>query len=247
MRAKGGTPSSGESAAGRLHRGRAVDEGELIRRVRAGERDAFAALIARYGGALLRFARLLVHDEVTAREMVQDAWLAVLYAMDGLEERAAFRTWLFRILASRAKTTRDGRAAPLSAGAGPSAHEPAVEPGRFDVRGMWADPPARWTDDTPEKLALRRETRAVMEAAIDELPPAQKALLVLRDLEGLEMDEIRDLLDIAVANQRVLLHRARARVRRALEAHERSARAAGSMGPREGCEARSAARNLEGA
>lgn len=95
MRAKGGTPSSGESAAGRLHRGRAVDEGELIRRVRAGERDAFAALIARYGGALLRFARLLVHDEVTAREMVQDAWLAVLDAADGFEQRTAFKTWLF--------------------------------------------------------------------------------------------------------------------------------------------------------
>jgi len=231
MRAEVGSASSGRSRALPLHRGGAVDDGELFRRVRAGERDAFAALVARHGGPLLRFARLLVHDDVTAGDLVQDAWLAVLDAVEGFDERAAFRTWLFRILATRAKSRamRIGRAAPFSAAATPSAHEPAVEPERFDARGMWADPPARWTEDTPEDLALERETRAVIEAAVDELPLAQKAVLVLRDLEGLEMDEIRGLLDIAKPDQRVLLHRARSRVARALDAHARGGRAVGSV------------------
>src|SRR3990172_2125812 len=100
MRAEAGSESSGRSRAGLLQRGGAVDEGELIRRVRAGEREAFAALVARHGGPLLRFARVLVHDDATASDLVQDAWLAVLHQVGGSDERAAFRSWLFRIFSA---------------------------------------------------------------------------------------------------------------------------------------------------
>jgi RNA polymerase sigma-70 factor (ECF subfamily) len=210
-----------------------AEDGELIRRIRAGERDAFSALAARHGGSLLRFARILARDEATAREMVQEVWLGLLHAVDGLDERAGIKTWLLRSLANRAKAlsaSGGGRGGAPSAAAALGGDDPAVEPERFDARGMWADPPEGWTLETPRELAFQRDTRLAMEAAVDELPLAQKAVLVLRDLEGLEVEEIRDLLEIAVSDQRPLLHRARARVRRAIEAHERRAPGAGAVG-----------------
>lgn len=227
-----------------------AEDGELIRRVRAGERDAFATLAARHSGSLLRLARLLARDEATAREMVQDAWLTLLHAVDGFDERAEIKAWLLRVLARRAKdlAVSSGRGSALSAAAAPGADDPAAEPKRFDARGMWADPPVSWTQETPRELALQRDTCVVMEAAVDELPLAQKAVLVLRDLEGLGIDETGDLLEIAASDQRVLLHRARARVARALEAHARCRRAAEPRArPRGGSNGRRAARGIHGA
>lgn len=202
-----------------------VEEGELVRRVRAGERDAFEELAARHGGSLLRVARLLARDEVAAGELVQEVWSSLLRALDGLDERAVVRTWLLRSLARRAKARVAplGLLASLSAAAAPGADEPAVEPRRFDARGRWADPPLRW--ENPRELALQPDTRAVIEAAVEELPLAQRVVLLLHDIEGLEEDEIRDLVGVHVADQWVLLHRARARVARALDAHARGGRA----------------------
>ncbi len=203
-----------------------LDDSELVRRVRAGDRSAFAALVRHHGGALLRFARVFVRDEAVAEEVVQDTWLAVLEGLDGFEGRASFKTWLYRILANRARTraVREGRTVPFSALAETEGDEPTVDPERFDAGGMWRDPPVGWSDETPERLALEAETRAVMEAAVQALPPAQRAVLVLRDEDGLETEEICNLLDLTVTNQRVLLHRARTRVRQALETHVRGGR-----------------------
>lgn len=200
-----------------------LDDSELVRRVRAGDRTAFTGLVRRHGGALLRLARVFVHDEAVAEEVVQDAWMAVLEGLDGFEGRSSFKTWLYRILANRARTraTREGRTVPFSALAGVDDGAPALDPERFDDAGAWRDPPVGWTDETPERLALAAETRAVMESAVAALPPAQRAVLVLRDEDGLEAEEICNLLDITVTNQRVLLHRARTRVRQAIEAHMR--------------------------
>jgi RNA polymerase sigma-70 factor (ECF subfamily) len=152
--------------------------------------------------------------------------MAVLEGLDGFEGRATFKTWLYRILANRARTraVREGRSVPFSALADAGGEEHAVDPERFDAAGMWRDPPVAWTDETPERLALEAETRRVMEAAVQALPPAQRAVLVLRDEEGLETAEICNLLDLTVTNQRVLLHRARTRVRQALEEHMRGER-----------------------
>jgi RNA polymerase sigma-70 factor (ECF subfamily) len=203
-----------------------ADDAELVTRVQAGDRSAFAGLVRRHGGTLLRFARLFVRESSAAEEVVQDTWMAVLEGVDAFEGRASFKTWLYRILANRARTraVREGRTIPFAALAEKEGDEHAVDPGRFDADGMWRDPPVGWTEETPESLALAAETRAVMEAAVQALPPAQRAVLVLRDEDGLETDEICNLLGLTVTNQRVLLHRARARVRQALEEHMRGGR-----------------------
>ncbi len=215
------------TAAGGTAEGHAagLDDSELVRRIQAGDRAAFAGLVRRHGGALLRFARLFVRERSAAEEVVQDTWIAVLEGLDGFEGRASFKTWLYRILANRARTraAREGRSVPFSSLV-EEGDEHAVDPERFDAAGMWRDPPAGWTDETPERLALEAETRGVMEAAVAALPPAQRAVLVLRDEDGLETEEICNLLGLTVTNQRVLLHRARTRVRQALEAHMRGGR-----------------------
>jgi RNA polymerase sigma-70 factor (ECF subfamily) len=215
--------STGDAAEGRAA---GLDDSELVRLIQAGDRTAFAGLVRRHGGALLRFARLFVRESSMAEEVVQETWMAVLEGLDGFEGRASFKTWLYRILANRARTraAREGRSVPFSALAGAEPEERAVDPERFDAARHWRDPPVGWTDETPERLALEAETRRVMEAAVAALPQAQRAVLVLRDEDGLETEEICNLLGLTVTNQRVLLHRARTRVRQALETHMRGGR-----------------------
>jgi len=199
------------------------DERALIDRVLGGDREAFASLVDRYSGPLLRLASLFLRDRAAAEEVVQDTWIGVLEGLEGFEGRSSLKTWIFRILANRARTraVRDARSVPFSALAGAEDDEPAVEPERFSQGGHWTDPPRRWDEETPEKLAERRETMAVAEEAIAALPAGQRAVLTLRDVEGMEADDICNVLGITLTNQRVLLHRARSRVRRALERHMR--------------------------
>jgi len=191
-----------------------------LERLRAGDRAAFAALVERHGGALLRVARSLVRDHAVAEEVVQETWMGVLTGIDSFEGRSSLRTWLFQILVNKARTrfVREGRTVPFSALAGAGDGESAaVDPALFDAREGWREPPDAWTEENPERLAIGAETRAAIEAGIQELPDAQRAVMTLRDIEGLETEEICNLLAITVTNQRVLLHRARAKVRRALE------------------------------
>ncbi len=203
------------------------DERDLLERLRAGEHAAFVALVTRHGGALIRLATTFVRDRSMAEEIVQDAWVAALENLDGFEGRASLRTWLFHIVANKARTriAREARSVPFSAFAGPDEREgPAVDPDRFDERGMWKDPPGPWSEENPERLAHGNETRAAIEQAIAALPEAQRAVITLRDIEGLETEEICNLLGVTVSNQRVLLHRARSKVRQALEKHMSGAR-----------------------
>jgi len=195
-----------------------ADERALLARLRAGDRAAFAALVGRHGGALLRFAQSFVRDRPLAEEVVQDAWVAALEHLDGFEGRSSLRTWLFQIVANRARTRlqREGRSVPFSA-LEPAGEEQALDPGRFAADGHWLEPPAGWSVQDPERLAQDAQTRAAIERAIAELPPAQRAVITLRDLEELEAEEICNLLGVTLSNQRVLLHRARTKVRAALE------------------------------
>ncbi len=204
----------------------AADERGLLERLRAGDRAAFASLVARHGGALLRLAMAFVKDRPLAEEIVQDTWLAALDGIDGFEGRAALRTWLFHIVANKARTriAREGRSVPFSALSGSEGGDPAVDPDRFEQGGMWKDPPGPWSEENPERLAQGVETRAAIEAAIAALPEAQRAVITLRDVEGLETEEICNLLGVTVSNQRVLLHRARSKVRQALETYMAGAR-----------------------
>jgi RNA polymerase sigma-70 factor, ECF subfamily len=195
----------------------------LLGALRAGDEEAFAALVTRYHASLKRVARAYVSTDAVAEEVVQETWLAVIAGLDRFEERASLKTWLFHILTNKAKTrgVREKRIVPFaSLRPGDDAGEPAVPPERFQGDGdawpgHWATPPRAWQD--PERRLASLEAREVLRAAIGALPEVQQAVLTLRDVEGLEAEEVCDLLDLSAGNQRVILHRARARVRADLE------------------------------
>lgn len=201
-----------------------ADEAGLIRRLRAGDEAAFVALVERHGPSLRRLARMYTTDAV-AEEVVQETWLAVLRGLDRFEGRAALRTWIVRILINlaRGRAARERRQVPFSAFVEPSGGaETSVEPGRFRPDGdawpgHWTSYPERW-DEQPEQRFLAAEGVAVASAAIDALPAAQREVVSLRDVEGWSAAEVAEALGISAGNQRVLLHRGRAKVRVALEA-----------------------------
>lgn len=198
------------------------EDAALVKRLLEGDERAFAGLVERYHGRLLRLALLFVSDRASAEEVVQDTWLAVLTGLRAFEGRSGLKTWIFSILTNRAKTRgrREKRSIPFSALAGQHpADEPAVPPNRFTGNGSWSVPPERWDEDTPEQVLLRHETRALIDQAIAELPAGQRAVISLRDVEGLDAEEVCNVLEISETNQRVLLHRARGKIRAALEGH----------------------------
>jgi RNA polymerase sigma-70 factor, ECF subfamily len=194
-----------------------VDDRALVERLRNGDEQAFMELVERYGASMLRVAQSFVRSRAVAEEVVQDAWLGVLRGIDRFEGRSSLKTWLFRIVVNTAKTRgeREARSVPFSA----LVDDPAVEPERFlgvdhpQSPGAWATPPSDWPD---EKLEAR-EVRDLVDGVIAELPPQQRQVITLRDVLGLDAEEACNALGLTEVNQRVLLHRARSRVRRALE------------------------------
>jgi RNA polymerase sigma-70 factor (ECF subfamily) len=193
-----------------------ADDAALVDRLRAGDEAAFAELVRQYHPSLLRFARLFVSTPAVAEEVLQETWLGVLKGIGRFEGRSSLKTWIFRILANTAKTRaqREGRSVPFSTlEDAEGSFEPAVERARFTSSGHWALPPPEW----PEERLLGAETRSVIAQAIETLPVTQRAVISLRDIEGWSADEVRNALDLSETNQRVLLHRGRAKVRRALE------------------------------
>jgi RNA polymerase sigma-70 factor (ECF subfamily) len=205
------------SVAKRYARGVVNEEAAVVARLRAGDEAAFRALIEMYHAMLVRVARMYVSTQAVAEEVAQETWLAVLEGIDRFEGRSSLKTWIFRILTNRAKTrgVREGRSLPFSS-LEPSG--PAVEADRFrgageNWPGHWAPPPLGF----PEERLLAGEARGVVEQAIAALPPTQRAVISLRDVEGWSADEVCNALTLTETNQRVLLHRARAAVRAALE------------------------------
>jgi RNA polymerase sigma-70 factor (ECF subfamily) len=202
----------------------AADEAKLLARLRAGDERAFEALVDRHYGTMLAVARGYVKSRAVAEEVVQEAWLGVLKGLDRFEGRSSLRTWIIRIVANIAQTrgAREARSVPLSSLA-PEGDEAAVDPDRFRgprdaFPGHWQQYPSDW-QALPEQSLLGRETLELVMAVVSELPPAQRQVITLRDITGCSADEVCDALDISGGNQRVLLHRARSRVRAALEAH----------------------------
>ncbi len=191
------------------------DDQVLLERLRAGDEGAFRELVARHDGALRRLARTFVHTPSAADEVVQETWLGVIRGLDAFEGRSSLRTWIFRILINRARTrgVRDARSVPFSAL--DTGDAPAVEPAAFGADGRWTSAPPRLETD-PESSLLSAELREHLLRAIDELAPAQRAVITLRDLAGVSAEEVCELLELSEGNQRVLLHRARSRVRTAL-------------------------------
>jgi RNA polymerase sigma-70 factor (ECF subfamily) len=202
-----------------------ADDLDLVERARGGDEDAFAVLVRRYSPMLMRLARMYVPTDALAEDVVQETWVAVVRGLERFEGRSSFKTWLFRILVNRAKTrgVREHRSIPFaSVGGGGSGEDgedgegPTVDPSRFTTEGSWTSAPADWHDD-PESALDSAEALRIVREAIDELPERQKIVITLRDLEGLSSDEVRNVLDLTETNQRVLLHRARTKVRKALE------------------------------
>jgi len=203
------------------------DDARLVRALREGDEAVFTSLVREYGPSMLRVASLYVRDRAAAEEVVQDAWLGVLKGIDRFEGRSSFKTWLYRILTNTAKTRgeREGRSVPFSALARTELEsgERSVEPDRFLPEGErwgnhWISSPRRF-GDLPEERLLSGETMALARSAIDELPEVQRAVITMRDIAGYSSEEVCAELEISEGNQRVLLHRARTKVRIVLERH----------------------------
>ena len=204
---------------------RSADEATLIKALRRGDEAAFATMVDQNHGSMVRIAQLHVADEPTAEEVAQEAWLAVLTGIDRFEGRSTLRTWIFRIVSNLAKTRgiRERRSIPFSAligddvtdDDGMAPEDRFFPPDDPDRGGRWITYPEGWGDQ--EERILSAEARAVAEAAIEKLPPRQRMVITLRDVEEMDSEFVRNELDISATNQRVLLHRARTAVRAALE------------------------------
>lgn len=200
----------------------------LVERLRDGDDEAFALLLDAWSSGMLRLARTFVPSGETAADVVQETWLAVLQGIGSFQGRSSLRTWVYRILVNTAKRRgqRERRVVPLSFSADEDATGPTVDPERFQgpgepYPGHWREFPAPWptsaAEPQPEQQALDDEVHGVLLAALELLPERQRAVITLRDVEGYDAEEVCAMLELTAANQRVLLHRARAFVRGRLE------------------------------
>jgi RNA polymerase sigma-70 factor (ECF subfamily) len=202
---------------------------QLLEALRRGDETAFVRLVTRYQPMMLRLAMVFVSSRAVAEEVVQDAWVGVIQGLPRFESRSSLKTWIFRILANRARTRgeREGRSLPFAdlAAAEGARDDPAVDPSAFwpadhpQWPNGWVSYPTRW-EHLPEAQALTAELRAVIRQAIDALPPTQRTVITMRDVGGWASEEVCNVLGISESNQRVLLHRARAKVRRAIEQYQ---------------------------
>jgi RNA polymerase sigma-70 factor (ECF subfamily) len=227
------TPIEGDDAVSTVvaagHPGGSEPQTELLARLRAGDSAAFAELVDSWSPVLLRVALLHVSTRASAEEIVQDTWLAVITELDRFEGRSSLKTWVFRILENLARTRgqREARSVPWSTAfpepRDPDDTRPTVDPQRF--RGPEDRWPGGWTvagrpqpwQPPPEDAAVAAELRRHLADALAELPDRQRTVVELRDVHGLGSDEVCERLGVTPANQRVLLHRGRARLRARLE------------------------------
>jgi RNA polymerase sigma-70 factor (ECF subfamily) len=200
-----------------------AQESAVVAALRAGDERTFALLVDTYTASMRRLAYGIVRNATVADDVVQEAWLGVLRGIGRFEGRSSLKTWIFRILTNTAKTRaeREGRSTPFSSFETDAADdEPSLDPSRFQnprFPGGWTSFPEPW--DLPEERLLAAETREAIRAAIERLPDAQRLVISLRDVEGWSSEEVCAVLDVSEANQRVLLHRARSKVRSALETY----------------------------
>ena len=200
-----------------------MDEAQLVSALRAGDEAAFADVVGRWSPALLRMARLHVRSDAVAEEVVQETWMGVINGIHGFRGGSSLKTWIYRILINRAMSRgkRDKRIVPFSSLMPASeAADESYTPDRFLPDGHWATPPRPF--ETPADRMALLEFRARLREAMVDLPERQQIVVTLRDVEGLNSDEVCDLLKISAENQRVLLHRGRTRLRQALESYEDS-------------------------
>ena len=193
-----------------------TDETELLRRLRSGDEAAFAALVERHHPAMVRLAQAYVPSREVAEEVVQDAWLGLLRGLDGFEGRSSLRTWLYRIVVNRAISAGRHEHRQLAID-----RQLEGDDGRFTPAGWWVTPPVHWADEAVDRIAARDVADRIRDL-ITRLPPGQREVVTLRDVEGLPSGEVCAILGITDGNQRVLLHRARARIRSLVEREVRA-------------------------
>jgi RNA polymerase sigma-70 factor (ECF subfamily) len=203
----------------------APEEAELLARLRAGDEHAFESLVQAHHGTMIAIAATYVRTRAVAEEVVQDAWLGVVKGLDRFEGRSSLRTWILSILinTARGRGAREARSVPFSSVASDEEREPAVDADRFRrpgeaFAGHWSSYPGDWSQ-VPDQKLLGRETLEVVKRRIGDLPEAQRRVITMRDIAGCSAEEVCEVLEISPANQRVLLHRARSKVRAALERH----------------------------
>jgi RNA polymerase sigma-70 factor, ECF subfamily len=197
----------------------------LVDRLRAGDADAFADIVRAWSPMMLRVARTYVSTDASAQEVVQDAWLAIIRGLDRFEGRSSLRTWALAILGNlgRSRGVREARTVPLSSLGPTDDDRPLVDPDRF--RGPGDQWPRHWTPlgqprpwpGSPEEAVLAGEGRSELEHGLAQLPERQRTVVTLRDIHGLTSEEVCSILGVSASNQRVLLHRARSRLRSHLE------------------------------
>ena len=193
--------------------GQGNDEAALVERLLAGDEEAFVTLIRQHHQVMVRLARSYVPSEAVAEEVVQETWLALLRGLPSFEGRSSVKTWLYAILLNRARTAglKERRQTPVED------PERAVDQARFDRNGSWSSPPAPWENEVEDRVRAERLTKSI-QIAIDQLPSAQREVLTLRDVEGMTAADACQILGLRQGHQRVLLHRARSRLRNVLEA-----------------------------
>jgi RNA polymerase sigma-70 factor (ECF subfamily) len=200
-----------------------AEDAQVVAALRAGDEKAFLALVQSLNAPMLRVASVYVSSRAVAEEVVQEAWLGVLKGLSAFEGRSSLRRWIFGIVTNcaRSRGVREARSTPFSAMGPAEDDEPAVDPGHFlppdhpRWPGHWSEPPTAWAEDQ----VLNKESLGVVEAAIALLPVNQREVITLRDVLGWTSEEVCESLKISEGNQRVLLHRARSKVRAALEKH----------------------------
>lgn len=202
------------------------EDRRIIDLILSGDESTFESVFERYQRSLLRVAMAFVSTRAVAEEVVQETWAGVLEGLSRFEGKCSLKTWIFRILTYKAQTHagRERRSIPFSS-LNPSEDEaePSVDTKRFYAAGIWAGhwitAPQYWRANTPEQILLSKESRLYVDEVIKRLPSAQRQVVVLRDMEECTAEEVCEILEISESNQRVLLHRARSRVRSALEQH----------------------------
>ncbi|HEY4433430.1 MAG TPA: RNA polymerase sigma factor [Candidatus Cybelea sp.] len=184
-------------------------DSELLERLRNGDEHAFVMLVEQYHAPMLRLATSMINSQALAEEAVQDTWMGVVRGIEQFEGRSSLKTWLFRILVNRVRTTRGIEEKRRLDRA------PSVDPRRFDRSGQWAQPLQHWEDDVDERVDASAYV-PTLRSALEQLPARQRSVVFLRDVEGLTGEETCDVLGLKPGNQRILLHRGRAALRNRL-------------------------------
>jgi len=191
----------------------------LVTKLLAGDETAFRHLVKSYQSIMLKVARAIVGPSI-AEEVVQETWLSVIKALPNFQQRSSLKTWILRIVSNCAKTRLRKESRNIAVGSAEDLAQMSIPTDRFAENGMWHAHPSLWHGETPDQILGSEQLKEVIVKEINKLPPLQQSVLILREIEGMEMEEICKILEVSASNSRVLLHRARIQLWNAIDQHE---------------------------